>query len=536
MDELGLYLPPLFKYQLYSNVHDLPFREYQKGYTFIKKEHLNEMLKKNEREFNYLTLEMALRGGKFLGKEDSLNYPKYEINNNTIISVSRRTPVDAYKNLNLNMFNLDYIVRWLDIKSNSFFHSIPVDGFKTFHLDKYEISMLINNFKKAGFEIKTVSDDLIFMPQLIEKLTKTSVNRDIDKKNSLKPKEVKLNSLNIVHKNENKYGLYFSTSYDRERVPLPRWATFFIEIGRYLEESDEVSIYVNYLDDIMPSTFVALGILDSIYKRYEDKFFLEEWINKNIRKGQEVSYIYEEKKNKAKFWRKATVVDVKHLDYMNEKFNPYVILEVNLPKKQKVIDKVPKTQIMEKIRIGGNVRNTAGSRVFIDDRLNKRFRKLFSNHTVDIIKFTNQQHINLIGHGKRNCFEKFAQQISIYGSDVLGEEGFKLSDWFYFESTSNNLANLNMINSESSIFNNNNINIFIGANTSLRYYNFSNKKNIYLVDRLDISNDSAESLSVNLMKDTMLGSKDVTLELLKYLEESKVLIPKGVELFAFRKV
>ena len=572
MEGFGLYLPRIFRDQKYSNIYDIPFVDLKNRQTFISQEYFENVLSIDKMTFNHITTEMVLRGGKFILESDSHEYPEDITVGKKMIYVSVKTPKEAYNKIDFETIGIEFIRENLRISDNNFFHNIPLDGFKALYLTDTEIEILEEEFLNAGFKIYKANDHLLSLPKKSMNIsmnkvsnknnvqkgtesyeeieTSTKKSEDYTKSKIAENKKQLSSSLNsdskyskvnkdkkekrAVHTNDNLNNvLYFRTDQRDEIKELPKWVEFFIEIGRFIADIEEITLYINYLDDIIPATFISLGILDSKYREYEEQFSLEKWMEKNFKRNQAVSYLYSEKSDGSKEWKKSKVLEVKKFENMNDTFNPYLILELKLPQQKPLIQQIPKTHILSKVRVGGRVRKTAGSTVYIDDKLNQRFKKLFSENTVDIIKFTNQDYINLIGHGKKHSFEKFSKRFHIYGSSNENSSGFKLSDWFYFEDTHSNLTNINVINSKASNFVEDNINIFLGANSGLGYYNFKNKKNIYLVNRMNNSIDSINRLTENLEKETMTTSTDITSTVIAYLDKKGVSLPKGVELFAY---
>lgn len=496
MDGHGLYLPKIFKDQKYSDEYNIPFKELKDKKTFVPQSYFENLLTEDKMLFNKITTEMSLRGGKFIVDTDPFNYPENNITDNKVIYVSLKTPNSAFERIDFDTIDIGYIKETLDINGNNFFHNIPLDGFKSLFLTDTELIILEEEFLNAGFKIYKARDSMLSVHK--DKMTVLVNNNTSIENSNPNKKDEKFKSqhketqnhqlldtpsvkkadkdLQISTEKLTNNTLYYALNQSNKVEKMPQWVNFFIEVGRYIAESNELTLYLNFLDDVIPASFISLGILDSIYGKYENDFILEKWISKNIKKSQVVSYLFNENANGSQEWRKAKVLEIKNIQGVDDKFNPYLIVEIELPKQRPITQQVPKTKILEKVRVGGRVKRTAGSTVYINDRLSKRFKNLFSESTIDILKFTNQDYINLIGYGKTAKFKEFSESITLYGPQKEDNASFKLSDWFYFEDSTNNLANINIINSESSNFDNKNTNLFVGANAGLRYYNFKNKK------------------------------------------------------------
>lgn len=525
----GLYLPKIFKFQKYNNINNIPFKKLKNGNYYVALEYFRDLYFENSMIFNDVTTELVLRGGVFKLEKETTELPLNEIISNKIIVTDSITPEEAYKDIDLDYFNIGYIYDAYTISQNSFFNYIPLDGFKLLNLTNRDIKLLESSFLKAGFKVKEVSPELsnVFIDENINLLLKKDNRLNTENREKIQ----KVSKKETVLSNNYSNPVFYQTNLDNHQYKLPTWAVFFLEVGRYIAENDKVTLYINYLDEIIPAVFITLGILDFEYSQCENQFDLMKCLDTNLVRGSYVSYLYKSNNNKPE-WKKAKVIDIKNIENM-DKFNPYLTVELDLPKQKEYIQKIPSTKILERIRIGGTTRKTAGSTVYVDDNLNKNFKNIFTEETIKIMKFNNRKYVNLIGRGVEKQFEKFSDQITLLRTFYNEKINFKPREWFYFESDSNHFSNINVINSDKSNFIDDNINIYVGASAGLQNFNHRNDKNVFLVNRMNISNDFAERLSNNIVKETMFSSSDITNNLLSHLNEKEIQIPKGVEILAY---
>lgn len=65
MEKHGLYLPTIFNYQQFNNVHNIPFEKIEENQTFVPLDFFRKIYKENQQLFIKITTEFVLRGGYF---------------------------------------------------------------------------------------------------------------------------------------------------------------------------------------------------------------------------------------------------------------------------------------------------------------------------------------------------------------------------------------------------------------------------------------------------------------------------------------
>lgn len=316
--------------------------------------------------------------------------------------------------------------------------------------------------------------------------------------------------------------------------PLPNWALFFIEIGRYIQRNKSATIYINFIDDIIPANFISFGVLQEGYLAYKEIALDSNWINNNLSTG-DIVYIRES--HESDNWRQGEIKKVYEIDNVDEKFNPYVEIESKRPKEKPLFTSKPKTLLLEEVRLGGELKKTSGSKVKLNDTLKPGITKNFPKEIINKIKFFNEDYINLVGFNKEKPFKEFSKSIQLSSNER--DKIFKLDDWFYFSDDTHNLININSVKSASSDYDPKAVNIFLDSSASLSYSNLKSEKNVYLINRMKVHEhniDDMERVSENIIKENLFNTENINQEIISWIKNKEIEVPKGVEFYAYRKI
>lgn len=161
MEKHGLYLPAIFNYQQFNNEYNVPFERIENNQIFVPLAFFRKLYEENQQNFIRLTTEFVLRGGYFNLLKTSPLFPEIAIRNNKLISSTAKTPKNAYKELDYDLFNIGGFIRFFDIKSNAFFNHVPLEGFKVLRLSDRDMKILESNLNAAGFNIYESKDELL---------------------------------------------------------------------------------------------------------------------------------------------------------------------------------------------------------------------------------------------------------------------------------------------------------------------------------------------------------------------------------------
>src|SRR5699024_6415014 len=169
MEKHGLYLPAIFNYQQFNNEYNVPFERIENNQFFVPLAFFRKLYEQNQQIFIKLTTEFVLRGGYFNLLKSSPLFPKIALTNKKLIFSSVKTPKNAYKDIDYDLFNIGCFIRFFDIKNNAFFNHIPLEGFKVLKLSENDLKILESNLTAAGFAIYESNHELLnLMPKLKE--------------------------------------------------------------------------------------------------------------------------------------------------------------------------------------------------------------------------------------------------------------------------------------------------------------------------------------------------------------------------------
>lgn len=308
------------------------------------------------------------------------------------------------------------------------------------------------------------------------------------------------------------------------------WINFFFKLGRFIQQEKEINFFVNYLDRIIPSTFIAMGIIDEYYFE-KNKSELEN-ISEDFIVGDEISYLFSDKN-----WYKAKVIEINQLNDMQERFNPY--LKINVTYKNELITvQVPRTFWAKKIRKGGIVTGGSGKsdKVLINDRISEVIASRHSKELVNNLKMYSQINVNLIGWGIDKKIRDVRNKIQF--RDKNGS--FFITDYLYLNNDiESNYANIYMVSSDKTEINQDSksVSIFVGAKNALNLSKYKSKRNIYLTSRIRKEYYEDTRLLINNLTQNSEISKEKRVEkldeLYDYLQQFNIDIPKGVEVYVF---
>lgn len=309
------------------------------------------------------------------------------------------------------------------------------------------------------------------------------------------------------------------------------WMNFFFELGKYINNyQGELNLFISYIARTIPATITSAGIIDAFYQNITLKREMLSNVDYGFKYGDTVSY------KMGNTWRKAKVIRIEEKKGMNEKYNPYLIIEVARPGQPISVESIPNNLWKNKIRFGGIVTKSSGtsSAVKINDRISDILKERYGKNTIDAIKIKPHMHVNLIGRGIDKKNKDVYQGVQF--ADKKGV--FMFSDLLYFDKkTKTNFVNVHVINSLNSTFNTKGISVFIGAKVGLDFSEYANEKNIYFTSRIRQNYLNDTDLLLNMLRQQTKKNKNKqhaeTEKIFLYLKNLNINIPKGVEIYAF---
>lgn len=275
MEKHGLYLPAIFNYQQFNNEYNIPFERIENNRFFVPLAVFRKLYEENQQNFIRLTTEFVLRGGYFNLLKTSPLFPEIALSNNKLIFSSVKTPKNAYKELDYDLFNIGGFTQFFDIKNNAFFNHVPLEGFKVLKLSDSDIKILESNLNAAGFNIYESKDELLSLNTIRNDIRKektpvqsTHVQYEKPKKIPVKIKDVKKTNSETEEKIKSLYNLI-------ERNPYYEHIKIIYFQNTYMKKHFQkygVSYISDFLDDEMKPVLKDLSVrqLTTIHDELSD--------------------------------------------------------------------------------------------------------------------------------------------------------------------------------------------------------------------------------------------------------------------------
>lgn len=331
---------------------------------------------------------------------------------------------------------------------------------------------------------------------------------------------------------------------------IEEWMVFFILLGKYVQSSKKISVYVNYMDDKIPAVLLTFG---AIWQKFEEirqnRIPLWKEMLNSLSEGDKVTYF------DGRNWNEA---EVKGLEYNgNPEFDPYLVVEITKRGNKKGTYSIPKTLLGNRIRVNANYKKTTGSGVKLNEDFSPALQSLFGTKTCKKIIQIGDPLVYLIGRGiqkdiiqTRNIFclvldgtsnrEKrsdtfIGEKASPNGDLSIQSLRLSLRDVLVIEDDVKSYQNINFIKSEMPDVENlisESIRMFVGANNANAFSWALGDRNVILSNRKRGSQKEDQILVTRLLQernDNDASEKEK--EFRQYLESSNIRIPKGLEYY-----
>ncbi|MEP9852965.1 hypothetical protein ABDK10_09795 [Staphylococcus aureus] len=325
--------------------------------------------------------------------------------------------------------------------------------------------------------------------------------------------------------------LKYRTSKYNRWGEITNWMKFFIILGEYAEEKEEVDIYVSYLDEFYPALFISKGIIDYNLSNL-DSYLKSYDINNYLKIGDNVTYLFETRKGK-EIWKKAEVINIYNDEHaLKQEWNPFIKLKIEMKKGDYLFHKIPKTIWNNRLRIASNYKNTAGSVVRMNKEIEGYLKEKYSKQAINYLQSTNRKMINICGMNIQSKWGNMQKTLEFLEGDI----NFTIDDFIFTEESKYSINNVNIIKTIKSKKESvkDVPTIFVGDNSSVTLTSFKTKKNIYLSNRKKNNETMIEILKQNIIQDSVIkNSENNSNELLSLLKKWDVELPRGVELYVY---
>jgi len=309
--------------------------------------------------------------------------------------------------------------------------------------------------------------------------------------------------------------------YKHSRRSLEQWMLFAIAIGRFSKKNsllrNNIHLYISLPNNLFFAYFVALGIFDeNMQKEIPDDAILTQF--KKLKKGDYI-YYYNNKK-----WVRCSVIDLLHGEFSN---NSWYLKFYNL---QKTTHSIPQIQWREQVIIAGK-----GSEHIKSARSIKELHRLgstnlqyiYDSSTLQTHELLNEPCINIAG-----TKTEFNNNLHIIKFNISGHT-LTMKD-FLMDGSMSDFRNIHWVTNstrEDTTEDKGLPTIFVGANKALTHLkSFENNCRIILDDRHE--NTETSDLLRTTIEQEIVNKKStiVTNQIVQYLNDRNITIPKGVEM------
>lgn len=300
---------------------------------------------------------------------------------------------------------------------------------------------------------------------------------------------------------------------------IEEWMHFSIELSRYIKQhSNAVKIYVSVPSNLLFSYFLVLSALDFDYKNSTSEELSDQYLQ--LKKGQRIFY------KTTRGWVAHSILE---LGYMPNSKVRAIIVRDRLNTKTYI----PEMKWSQSISLYEDevttVRNVRTVNNFNDITINKKLQSIYTKEQLNLVMMKNTPRTYI--YTNKIEWNRYLSKLSFNLKDI----NLDLEEYIY-DGTNSTFKNLTFIKntleepipSEAVVF-------LVGSSRVLRKMDeLIENKCIYVVDLHD-SNERNEDLQFKIEQDYLSsGSNLLNQDILQYMDNNNVQIPKGVEIFAWQ--
>lgn len=307
-------------------------------------------------------------------------------------------------------------------------------------------------------------------------------------------------------------------------VPLEEWMKLAHFIGWFSREQEEsVKIYVSVPSSLLFSYFIALGLVDHEFQQEIDSSIFKRKLL-NLKLGSQVLYLSDAN------WKKCTVLGLD--DFPADRGE--IALKVKDQKNS--VTYVPERKWLTNVRIFSNE---------VSEVKNAKIVKNVSNLVEDKILNLFYSKENLGAVEMKNKPKAIISAIKTEWIENLSAVKFfaknhhmHFGNFIFYEERKSTFNNIKLL-SEKEKLNDQQLEqatiLFVGAGRSIRKMDeYKTVKSIYLVDKYE-STEKIEDLKMKIAQNFLIdGCVSINEKLVSELNQSKIDLPKGVEIFAWK--
>ncbi|MEI4769802.1 hypothetical protein WAX74_09120 [Psychrobacillus sp. FJAT-51614] len=291
-----------------------------------------------------------------------------------------------------------------------------------------------------------------------------------------------------------------------------------MELASYVKQLNQpIKIYLSVPSNLLFSYFFVFGAVDYDFKNPSKESLLDQYLN--LKNGQRILYKTGDE------WIAHSVIEVSQLPNSDTR-------AIVVKNRLNSINYIPETRWFSNVRIHDDeittVRNTRRVNNVYNIIDNKKLKKFYPEENLHLLMMQNTPQTYVYTNKKE--WNNFLDVIQLN----IDGESLQLSD-LLFDGSEGTFRNLSFIEqNHSATIPKEAIVIFVGSSRALRKMDhFEKQKCMFIIDQHD-SNEKFEDLQFKIEQDFLMNqSKSVNKELLDYMDEKHVEIPKGVEIFAW---
>lgn len=301
-------------------------------------------------------------------------------------------------------------------------------------------------------------------------------------------------------------------------LDLENWMIFSIGLANYVKGLDEpVKVYISVPSNLLFAYFFVLGAIDYDFRNPSEETFLYKYLS--LKKGQRILYKSGER------WVAHSVLEVGKIP--NSETRAIVVKD-----RLNATSYIPETRWLNYVRLYDNevtkIRNIRQVRDVDNIGENTKLRKLYPEKNLNLMMMQNTPKTYLYTSQK-----EWKENLSVINLEIDGEP-IQLSELLY-DGSEGIFKNLSLIqNNNSSITENESTIIFVGSSRTLsKMDQFKQEKCVFIVDQHD-SIEKLEELQWKIEQEFLMENGQLlNKEVLKYMNNKQIQIPKGVEIFAW---
>lgn len=302
-------------------------------------------------------------------------------------------------------------------------------------------------------------------------------------------------------------------------VYLENWMEFGIELANYVKKINHpIKIYISVRSNLLFSYFFVFGAIDYDFRNPSKETLMGKYLG--LKKGQRILYKTGEE------WVAHSVIEVSKTPDLETR--AIVVKE----RSKDCIKYIPETRWFDYVRVYDNevtkLKNTRRVNNVESISDNIKLKSLYSEHSLNLLMMQNTPQTYLCANKK-----EWIDNISIIEFKV-NEEFVQLKE-LLFDGTEGIFENFSFTQQKtSSSFPNESTIIFLGSSRAYsKMDHFKQQKCIFIVDQQD-SSEKIEELQQKIEQEFLMEKgQSLNKDILEYMNNNQIRIPKGVELFAW---